>query len=835
MSADGKGGAPGGGTPPSALRTGWSGLLDRGPGALAFAALCAALAVAYFASFVFHPDRMLFGTDMLGQAYQMRHFAVQEVKAGRGLPLWNPLVYAGVPYLGILPGPVFYPTSLLYLVMPLFRAIGWTFVIHVGVAGILAYAAARSMGLGRWASAFSGLAFMFGGWFMATLHGGQDGRMFAAALLPAAFAFLERGIRTGRAAPFLGMGLVLALQIFTPHVQIMYYGALLLLVYGVLRAVLVSADGRGAPGAEERSAGRLVRLGAYAALGFVVAALVGSVQLLPTLDLMRYGVRGAGSGGYAFASSWAVPPQEVSAFFLPDLIGSLGTYWGSNPFKLHTEYLGAVTVGLAAIGVLGARKDRRTWILAGVTLLGLLFSLGSATPIHRIAYALVPFVDRFRAPSLMLPPIEFFAALLAGIGCQRILDARAAWAGSEGDGAAETAAAAHRGRKAAAGKGARPGNGVEGGIRLPWLWIWVGSAPFLLLALAAFLSPHGLLRWVQMTWYPPTHRPSPPASLAATLRTTGLIVLVLWAGTLLLGRAVASRRVPRWTLVILAVLLVADLWRVDSRYRSTIEASRYLEPPALVTHMIRELGPGQRVWPAGNSFGPNELMLWGIPAITGSQNFRLDWYERLVGGAQEFRNLLRDPALWPMLDLRLLAVPTPVSTALLVQDTVEQGIHLYRVADALRRPHAFFPDSVRVARDTTSALRATLALKDPAEAAVVETGGSAPRAGAGSARVVEARPDAETLDVDASRGGLLFVSDIYYPDWHAYVDGHEVPVFRTDVAFRGVEVPAGHHRVRFVYRSGPFRIGLWLSGITLLLVLVGIGWLVGRRRRRDRA
>ena len=51
------------------------------PTAMALATL------AFFASFVFDSGAMLFGTDMLSQAYQSRAFAVQEVQAGRGLPL----------------------------------------------------------------------------------------------------------------------------------------------------------------------------------------------------------------------------------------------------------------------------------------------------------------------------------------------------------------------------------------------------------------------------------------------------------------------------------------------------------------------------------------------------------------------------------------------------------------------------------------------------------------------------------------------------------------------------------------------------------------------------
>jgi hypothetical protein len=131
---------------------------------------------------VFAGDRMLAGTDMLGQGYQLRKFALDEIAAGRGLPLWNPYVNGGMPYLAILPGPLFYPSSLLYLVMPLSRAIGWTFVLHTFLGGAFAYFAGRSFGLGRQASAVCGTAFLLTGYVTSHLYGGHDGRMFAMAL-----------------------------------------------------------------------------------------------------------------------------------------------------------------------------------------------------------------------------------------------------------------------------------------------------------------------------------------------------------------------------------------------------------------------------------------------------------------------------------------------------------------------------------------------------------------------------------------------------------------------------------------------------------------------------
>ena len=389
----------------------------RPPPWVLFSGVSVLLTILFYRDFVFGPETMLFGTDMLDQAYQLRKFGVEEIKSGRGFPLWNPFVYGGLPYLAVLPGPVFYPTSLLYLLMPLHRAIGWTFVLHTALGGIFAYAAGRSLRLGPWASAVVGLAFMFTGMVVSTLYGGHDGRMFVMVLVPLAFACLERGLQTGRPGWFVGMGLVVAMQVFTPHVQLMYYSSLCLSLYALLRIVeVLRGEEVGGPGA-----GRLL---AWFSFGFVIAALIGSAQLVPTWRILEIAVRGGtGESGYPFAASWALPPQEVTALFLTDLIGSLGTYWGTNPFKLHTEYLGIVTVVLALLGLTGIRTDLRVRNLGAIAVLCLLFALGAATPIHRLMYAVIPFVSRFRAPSMMLGPGALFVALLAGIGWQRVLDA----------------------------------------------------------------------------------------------------------------------------------------------------------------------------------------------------------------------------------------------------------------------------------------------------------------------------------------------------------------------------------------------------------------------------
>ena len=751
-----------------------------------FSGVCVLLSVLFYRDFVFGPETMLFGTDMLDQAYQLRKFGVEEIRSGRGFPLWNPFVYGGLPYLAVLPGPVFYPTSLLYLLMPLHRAIGWTFVLHTALGGIFAYAAGRSLRLGPWASAVVGLAFMFTGMVVSTLYGGHDGRMFVMVLVPLAFACLERGLQTGRPGWFVGMGMVVAMQVFTPHVQLMYYSSLCLSFYALLRILEVwRGDEVGVPGA-----GRLL---GWLSFGFVIAALIGAAQLVPTWRILEIAVRGGtGESGYPFAASWALPPQEVTSLFLTDLIGSLGTYWGTNPFKLHTEYLGAVTVVLALLGLTAVRSDLRVRNLGAIALLCLLFALGAATPIHRLMYVVIPFVSRFRAPSMMLGPGALFVALLAGIGWQRVLDAE-----------------------------------QESGSPPSWPVVTVLVTPILLLGLAALASPAGLARWAHTALYPAGWDRFPGPEALAALRGNGAAVVL---GCAVVAGGIWGIWKRNWPpaavgLAVLAVL-VGDLWRVDRRYLETTTPAEAFPEDESVNLLRGDLQPGERVFPVPGRVGfrPNELMGYRVPSVTGSQNFRLEWFERLSGGLS-YRNF-GAPVMWPLLDLRFLTTDAPVETPVLAR--VGQGARgvVYEVVADL--PHAWFPAAVEVTQDTAEALARVLELTDPTALAIVEAE-VAPLAGSGMASVVRYEPDEVVLDVEASEAGLLFVSEIWHPSWEAFIDGEQVEVLRANVAFRAVQVPAGRHEVRFQYSPAEFRLGFGLSALGFLAALAV---LIGGKLRR---
>jgi uncharacterized membrane protein YfhO len=73
------------------------------------------------------------------------------------------------------------------------------------------------------------------------------------------------------------------------------------------------------------------------------------------------------------------------------------------------------------------------------------------------------------------------------------------------------------------------------------------------------------------------------------------------------------------------------------------------------------------------------------------------------------------------------------------------------------------------------------------------------------------------------------LTDAHYPGWRALADSLETPIYRADLLFRAVYLPAGQHRVEFVYDPLSFKLGAAISLTALLGLVVGIAWWSKRR------
>ena len=89
----------------------------------------------------------------------------------------------------------------------------------------------------------------------------------------------------------------------------------------------------------------------------------------------------------------------------------------------------------------------------------------------------------------------------------------------------------------------------------------------------------------------------------------------------------------------------------------------------------------------------------------------------------------------------------------------------------------------------------------------------------GTVRALSYRQDSLELEVIADASpAFLVLSEAWYPGWQAWIDSQPSEIYRTDLAFRGLVVPRGKHRVRMEFHPPIFDLSRGVSGITFVLV-----------------
>jgi hypothetical protein len=181
-----------------------------------------------------------------------------------------------------------------------------------------------------------------------------------------------------------------------------------------------------------------------------------------------------------------------------------------------------------------------------------------------------------------------------------------------------------------------------------------------------------------------------------------------------------------------------------------------------------------------------------------------------------------DSPLLKFLNVRYVISRVPLATpgALIYREDLPGNV-VYENPNPL--PRFVLVNRVIHARDAAAAL-GTLRSPgfDPRLEAVVEGGPHLQSLrSAGQLKVVRYEPREVVLETDTPGPAFLASSETYYPGWRAQVDGRDELLYLTNVAFRGLPVPAGHHRITM--RFDPPILG-WSALVSLVgLVLLGAG------------
>ncbi|MFN8491236.1 MAG: hypothetical protein U0350_26805 [Caldilineaceae bacterium] len=718
------------------------------------------------------------GGDLVSFLFPTYRFAASQLHQWT-LPLWNPHLYGGAPFISDIQAGFLYPPNLLlFLLKPDFtyRTMQWLAIGHLYWAGLGVYVLLRTLRGGddqpvaRPAALFAALAFQFSDPLL--IHLGNLNLIAVLSWLPWVLAAYHRALEARSLRWTALAALLFAIGNYAGHAQSTLYIGLTIGVYTVIKVGVEIGEQRTenreqrTENREQKSEIRRIILrslvsGLWSLMLLVILTfLLNAPILLPAMELTRYTERSHFT--YQDTVGYSLAPTQALGLLTPSFFGhGPALHWGLWQ-RVETPYAGVATLILAAAGLLLAGVDtrRKLWPWLGLALFGFVTALGIYAILHGWLTLLLPGFGQLRAPARTLILWTLGISVLAAFGLDSFLRK---WSAQSDVTYHSSLFTFHTFLKTTA-------------------LILLGSAtPLVYLAL--LLTQKDETEFLRAS----------VAALAITLATG------FWVATWLLIKA----RLAQWlTGALFATLMIALLFLDLSAVSAYTDISP-TDPTVGYQH------------PEIIAFLKNDPDL-----------FRIDTRTDIAGVWQP-----DTAALVGLQDVGGIANPLTLSAWQQLWDATggrqSQAYDMLNVKYVILRKGTPLPEG-----------KFELALDAPGELAVYRNKHFLPRAwlASGQGDLNALTPDTQahpvavthygssnlTLQTQASAATYLVLSEIWYPGWRATVNGAPAEVVRVNGGLRAVAVPAGGTTVElwFAPRSWLYGLGASAAGLILLLIML---------------
>jgi hypothetical protein len=728
------------------------------------------LTLAMFFDVLFLPGDTLLSnakTDLATQFVHWRGFGFGEIARGN-LPLWNPHIYSGAPFLAGFQSALLYPLNVLYLVLPLAKAVNWGIALHAFLGGLFFYLWASKRGLHPLACFLAGAEFIFCAPYFLHIYAGHLPNLCTMIWAPLLLLAVDGAVEKPAAGWCLMGVFAVAMQILAGHIQYAYYTGIAASIYLAIRLY----------GAPERLRALLCFATFYGG-----AAVLTAVQLLPGIEAGRDTLRGMGAP-YEFAAMFSFPPENLATWLVPAFFGDAVHFpYGGRWYLWEMSLFVSVTGFLLAVYSVVFRQGRERFIPAAMAGILLLLAMGSYVPWFGLLYKYLPGYDTFRGVSKFVFQCTLFVILLSAMGLDSLL---------------------------------------REGLRKRWqILAALGAMALLslLLGLAIWqssLSPAGW--WAQMMRGVFNTGQS---YLAERIFTNGLFILkageiaalslAVLAATCLCIAAILLVRISSVRKASLLVgLAVLELFCAGLSGRDTFRlAAAY---PGDLIALFRQRQSDYRIL---DPYYPNLAMSMGWRDVWGHDPLIPRRYGELMAFIQQVDmsqivssavNFRFHPLL-KMLGCRYALAP------------VEGEIVLADLGEDVM-PHAALVGQWTVEKDRDRAFAILgRAGFDPRRLVVLERDPNLAAAKGdqdpGTVRVTDTSSDHLAIEADVNSASILVVTDNYMKGWRivslagSASDSYEI--IPANYTLRGVPLAPGHHHFRMEYRPISFVVGSWLS------------------------
>lgn len=732
-------------------------------------------------------DRWAFAAgDFTDQFYAFAQYKATRLQ-NHELPLWNPYTFAGHPFLADIQSAVFYPLSLLTVLLTSstgfsYRALEWEALAHYPLVAIFTYLLARRLTRSRAGGLTSAIVFTFSS-YLTSYPPLQLAILETVVWLPLIWLLLDvaadrlaAGANAAASRWMVVAALILGGALLAGHPQSGMLVAYASLAYGLYRLWP-------RPLAWRQTAWRqtLGLLALFGAIGLGTAA----VQVIPSGEFLVRSTR----SGLGF--------EELGRGFTTyDLLQLIYPQIGG---QFPALYVGILPLGLIILALLVVRHDRdepeqarsNITFLGWGLLLATLISFGASMGLYFVAYLFVPGWKLFRGQERTVVWFVFAAALLSGYG--------AAWLSR---------------RWAAQKAGAAPVQPASWlGQRLPGMF----GTPEKNLASGFVLGSVAALAMALVFWVGYLGGRDPLWGFTAASLALALFLLLSSA-------AVRSGRIA----LVLAVIAL-DVFTYNPSHhagptgQADLEQYRtFLSAPVADTDMFRVAN--EYVLP------PNYGLLYRLEDLGGASPLQLAAY-------QQFLKQVPAPRAWWLLNVKYVltwrgTLDVPAERIAEMTGPESKPMYVYQLSQP--GPRAWLADQVVVAAGREQAWQRLAAPEfDPVRQVVLPVqpdGIGAAAACGGQITWQERTPERLTLQVATEQPCVLVLSELDYPGWQAKVDGAPAPILPANGILRAITLAPGSHQVSFVYRPSSIR---WGGLISLLTIGLALAWLAtGWRARR---
>lgn len=743
------------------------------------------------------PSKMILATDQITASFMFREFLKYSLKELHMFPYWDPYIFSGLPFVGALHGDIFYPTSLLRLILPTHVVMNWVFILHVFLAGVLMYLFMREMKLRNYASLLFAISYMFTASIVSLTYSGHDSKIIVASFLPGIFLLVRKGFRTGKLFYYLLGSLLLGFAILSPHLQMAYYAYMAVSFYFLY--LLIESY------IENKKITPLVRPTLFFILMLILGIGIGLAQMLPSYYYTSKFSPRAGEGrGYAFAISWSLPWEDLLSTIFAKFSGYMDSYWGRNPFKINSEYLGFFVVTFSLLSFTLKKKRREFFFFLSLFLFFTVMALGGFTPIYRIFYEILPGLKKMRAPAMSFIVAAFSLNVMAGIGF-RMLEEKGELSGAKK------------------------------------LALWVSIIVFILGIMAFPLK--GFFTSLFSELFVRNSEKLKALRIYYNEIPLSFLRFAIGSGAIsLLFIYMRERKLKVFTFTLLSgLLLIVDLWTVDRTFVKTLPPpSQYFAQDEAVRFFKTKREPF-RVFPLFYKVDDNYLMYHRIESLGGHHGLQLKRYQEFIGAPHTimFRpfsveNLIKYPQFLDVLNAKYV-VTQPIPEKYLKGSLREFGdfLSLPRFKEVLRTknvlilentlclPRVFFLNKYRViGKDRVlNELKRT----DLHSVAILEEDPKVTLDSTAKGEVISFMENPNNVKVKVRTDGklLLVYSGNNYPEWNAYIDGRKVKIYTVDYILRGVILDKGEHEVLIKFEPALERKGFIIFLLSLSLTVAG--------------